>query len=617
MKRTTLRYLLVIIIVIITAFILQYLKVINFIPRAFWISTITRQEMTERQTRFISSDTLPEEYDRVFIVYEGSRTHERNSYYHLAQTFRNAHIHHEDYDVLTDDIGEMLEGIPPGSHIILANEISEQLSDEEIALLEQLVYEGAQLSIVVRSYDARLGKVAGFSGIASYIETTGINFEEPIFPGLDETVTNPKAFHSSSLELSLSEGTEVLLTSDEGIPLAWKHPHGSGSVFYANTTIFQDKKNRGLLLQYLLDNADYGLATVFNKKIMNIDDFPAPLPAGRDADIYAEYHRDIIKFYKDIWWPDMRDLAAKYDLAYTGLIIGTYNDDTTPPFKELTEGDLENIEFFARKLDEIDGELGIHGYNHNSLITEGLIDFEDYNYNPWASKEDMAEALTYLRSEIEALVGEIEFRTYVPPSNLANRLSEEAVLAAFPELKVFGGLYTGSQNEKETLIQEFGPNPYLDGVYDFPRFSSGYLNENEMWSIYSAIAELGVFNHFIHPDDLLDPERSLNNSWEVLFKSLSETFAELTDRFPYLEAVTDYEAYLDYLNYEKMDIFSRKEGSTIDIWVEDAPLPTYAYLRVDAPIVDTDGITLHSLDRDGLYLIEIRKPESSVTLFSK
>ncbi len=615
MRKNAVRYLLVIIIVILTGITLQFLKVFNFVPEAFWVSSSQRSDMQERQSQMISAEEFPEIYDTYVVFYDGDAHHNSNTYYHLTQIFRNAHIKYEAHDINSADTSAVLASIDSHDHIVFTNEISNMFSDEQIKTIERLVETGTYLSIMLRTFDARLAELAGFSDLKEFTETLGVNLMKPLFPGIDEIRVNPKAFPSSSLKLNVDEDCVVLLESDERLPLLWSHQYGKGSVLYANTTIFQDKSNRGIFLQYLLDHSSYGVSTVFNKKIFNIDDFPAPIPLGTDAKIFTEYHRDINKFFKDIWWSDIRDLGAKYDLIYAGLIIGSYNKDTTPPFEKLAEKDLENISYFARKLDEVGGELGIHGYNHNSLITEGLIDFDYYNYNPWPSAEAMTEALDYLESEMDEIVGKVTYRTYVPPSNMANRLSEEAILAAFPDLKVFAGLYTGSKGEKETLIQEFGENPYFPGVYDLPRFSSGYLYEKKMmWYIYNAIAEIGVFHHFIHPDDVLDPIRSDGMPWSDLLEDFTQILDETFERFPYLEPVTPYVASLDYADYEDLEMYTRKDDSIITIWLKDAPRPTNAYLRVDYPIIDTDGITLHSLDRDGLYFVTITKPVATIEL---
>lgn len=613
---TRLRYALVIIIVLITAMILQYTKVINILPRIFWIEN---ERIGVQQDRPVSSVTIPEFTDSWYIIHTSDKEMKNNVCTHLLEICRNAHIAYETINIEEEGHEGRIAAIPDGATIIIANEITRDLHDDDIQLLEQKVAAGSYLNILIRSYDPRLYELAGFSGLDGFIDTEGLIFDSELFPGLDELEQLPnKVFYSSSMELVRDQDTTPLLSSVDGTPLVWTHRLGEGSVMFCNTTILQDKLNRGLLLQLLLKHSRYQVATIFPKKIFNIDDFPAPLPAGNDPVIFEEYQRDTIKFFKEIWWSDVRDLASRYDLALTGLAIGSYNDDTIPPFEPISETDLETINYFARKLAETRGEIGIHGYNHNSLLLEGQTDFEEFGYNPWPSVESMSEALRYLESELTSRLGKIEYRTYVAPSNLATKESKQAVLDVFEGIRVFAGIYTGSRKIAGSFIQEFGPDPDIPGTYDFPRFSSGYHPDpRTMWSIYNAIAELGVFNHFIHPDDLLDEERSGGLGWSELLKGLEEILSETFERFPFLVPATDHAAYLDYLAYEKMRLYTTLIDDTLHLYLEDAVLPVYAYLRVDEPVIDTEGLRLYGLGREGLYLVELRSPEAQIKLLSR
>ncbi len=613
---TKLRFLLVIIIILFTAFFLQYTKVIDFMPKLFWVNS---QESILNENQLMKTthpEGIPIDYDQYYILYDSNKSDANNIYYHLREIFRNAHIAHTDIDVLEEDLTDKLRSIPMNSRILIANELTESLTDDQLDIIKDHVEKGSYLDILIRSYDERLQEFCGFSSMDGFIDAYGIHFEEPIFPGLDEVSVNPKMLSSSSIKLKLSQKAELLISSiDDDTPLLWRIPYRKGSVLFANTTLFQDKLNRGLLLQYILDHGPYGIATSFNKKIFNIDDFPAPLPFGINPKIFKEYQRNTLKFYHEVWWSDIRDLTVRYDLHLTGMIIGTYNDDTIAPMEPLDPQDLETINYSGRKLNEVNGEFGIHGYNHNSMLLEGETDFDLYNYHPWPSVDDMVEALTYLKSEMYKKFGKIAFHTYVAPSNLASRATKEAVLTAFPEMKIFSGIYTGSKKVKASFIQEFGPDPDFPGTYDFPRFSSGYIHSPDtMWNIYNGIAELGVFNHFIHPDDILDPIRSEGHDWNYLDKGITQILKETTRNFPFLEPATDYEAYLAYLHYENMQLYSKQKDSTIEIWLTNAPLPTMCYLRVDASIIDTDGVTLIPMKRDGLYMIKITKPHAVIKL---
>ncbi len=68
--------------------------------------------------------------------------------------------------------------------------------------------------------------------------------------------------------------------------------------------------------------------------MIHIDDFPSPIPAGRDEKIYEEFSRDIPQFYKEVWWPEMIKISKKFDIKYSGFVIENYNNITSQPFEK-------------------------------------------------------------------------------------------------------------------------------------------------------------------------------------------------------------------------------------------------------------------------------------------
>ncbi|MCF7953127.1 MAG: DUF2194 domain-containing protein, partial [Spirochaetales bacterium] len=407
----------------------------------------------------------------------------------------------------------------------------------------------------------------------------------------------------------VSADADVIGRSSDGLPLIWTVSRGKGQVLYANTSMFQDKVNRGLLLQLINYNADISRSTMINAAIFNIDDFPAPIPLGKNPKIFEDYQRDTIKFYKEIWWSDVRLLLEKYNLKPSGFIIGIYNNETEAPFNEIFDQDRKTISYFGRKLSEAGGVMGIHGYNHNPLALEGEIRFEDYGYSPWSSKEDMTASLEYLKQTIHELFGDVNPKSYVAPSNLISKTGMEAVVEAFPEIEVFAGLYT-SPSEPGLFLQEFGPNPEFEQIYNTPRISSGYINSKEtMWNIFNGIAEFGIFNHYIHPDDLLDPNRSKGMNWQNMKIDFEKMLRSTFRKFPFLRGYNNYEAYLRFKQYDKMQVDTWREvsargGTTYTIAHRNAVMPVFHYFRTSRDITSITGGKLNPLPREGLYVIE-------------
>ncbi|WP_294152182.1 DUF2194 domain-containing protein [uncultured Selenomonas sp.] len=71
----------------------------------------------------------------------------------------------------------------------------------------------------------------------------------------------------------------------------------------------------------------------------------------------------------------MLENAKQHDLKYTGVIIETYGNQVKGPFHELVERTArDNVIIYGRELLRTGGELGLHGYNHQSLAPAGYGD---------------------------------------------------------------------------------------------------------------------------------------------------------------------------------------------------------------------------------------------------
>lgn len=610
------RYIIVISIVIITAILLQYLRIIN-ISEIFGITASQNSEAVPSKALPTGSPVTLAKPDYLYVLYSESDAGNIQIPGHLQNILRNTHIASEFIDVTDADMLSQIESIPSGSKLVLATEQLDQIPGAIVKILEQKVASGSYLTMTLRSFSSVFQDLAGITAKKDFInDILGLSFTKQFFPGLDSIEIPEELIVSSSLEVTLSDDVELLAVSEKGHPLIWTHPWGEGQVLYTNSTLFQDKLNRGLLLQMILQNSDYMAATFLNAKMLNIDDFPGPIPSGFNEAIYKDYQRNIRKFYKEILWPDLRELSARYNLKMTGLLIGTYNSETKPPFSPIPEDYSDLLEYYGRKLAEEQGEIGIHGYNHNALAEEGELLFEQLNYSPWADKAAMTASLNVLKNTLQTIYGDLTFRTYVAPSNLIGAQGKAAVLEVFPDIKIFAGVYNEmEQNIPGFFIQEFGKDPDFPGIYNFPRFSSGYTSTAaNYWAIFNAIAELGVFNHFIHPDDILDPERSQNASWQELIRGLDTTIRDVVKYFPSLEPYTVYELYKKYLTYENLEIKTTRDNNRIIISCSDTSIPVYTYVHVDSIITGIQGAVIIPTGREKLYILKITSPTVTIEI---
>ena len=299
---------------------------------------------------------------------------------------------------------------------------------------------------------------------------------------------------------------------DKKLPLIWEKKYGKGK-FVVDNIGYYDKSMRGFYAASYSLLGDVGVYPVINGSVFYLDDFPSQIPSGNSEYITRDFGCSIRDFYVNIWWPDMMNLADKYDLSYTGLAIVCYDDEidgSTPSSPD--KGTFLN---FGNMLLRQGGEIGYHGYNHQPLCL-GDIDYKDtFDYKTWESKDAMKKAFTKLTDLCDELFPDVSLQIYVPPSNILTKDGRDMLVKEFPQIKTISGIYFYDGNSPFSWTQEFAVSE--DGIVDQPRIISGC--DLAPYMKIAAISELNfhyINSHFTHPDDALDPERGAEDGWVYL-----------------------------------------------------------------------------------------------------
>lgn len=446
----------------------------------------------------------------------------------------------------------------------------------------------------------------GIAKAGGEVQTDGIRIQSDLLLGGKDFKLDGNAYQTAALQLQLKPTAKVHMISQQGIPLIWETKYGQGKYFVYNGTGLADKINRGLLTSLLATSKSVYVYPVVGVKVMFLDDFPAPAPEGDFDEIYQEFKLTTPQFYRQVWWPDILKLGEKYDVKYTGVIIESYNNQVKGPFKP--EKGIEaknNLIVYGRELLKCGGELGIHGYNHQSLAPAGYGQ-EKLGYNAWQSQADMEEALTELKRYVEEFYPAYAIRSYVPPSNVLSPEGKAALQKVFPDLKIFSSLYNGVSSEEKAYYQDFRYNP--DDSVEFPRVSSGYIMEDAMeWEMLNIISAYGIVSHFVHPDEMFYEESS-GITWRQMREGFEALLQELQDNFGWLRACTVSQG-VDYLN-EYFDLDYRIEATEKDwtMYCWGFSKEVYFVLRTDKKIAEASGCDIQQIDEHA-YLLKISKPE--------
>ena len=375
---------------------------------------------------------------------------------------------------------------------------------------------------VIDDYYQRLG----ISEFGVYCTTAGLRFVNAVIPGTAGQKFKAEEFGDVSLTVRLDSSCKTYIeNTDDKTPILWERSLKAGKIVMFNGCNLPTLTYCGVFTGCLGLMEDNLLYPIINASVIFLDDFPAPYVSANDKRIQEAYNRSFPEFLRDIWWPDMISLAKRDDLVYTGVFIMTYQSDTSSNnlYQEISP--LRG--YFGQTLLRNSFELGFHGYNHQPLCPLGYLE-QDPDYKPWYSKSDMEKAVSYT-SNYMTNAFHVKITSYVPPSNELSPEGRDVIAVALPDLKIISGVFDSDRSDAYTEKFEIAK----DGIVEFPRITNGMqLTDSTRFSTLNGLALLGVFSHFIHPDDIISDERGQNESWDTLLKGFEQIVDEAKATMP-------------------------------------------------------------------------------------
>ena len=469
---------------------------------------------------------------------------------------------------------------------------------EQILDLFDAVRDGLNLlAICPISSLSYLNLVAGRMGIVEigyeFYTVEGLRFQSDFMlggEGKDFQIEDP--FESSNTVI-LSNDCTVHLTSadDREIPIIWEYHHGAGTVV-VNTLGYFDKAYRGFYAASYSLLSDVCIYPVINASAFYLDDFPSPVPADKGDYIQRDYNMDTDTFYTNVWWPDVKNLAQKYGIHYTGMVIENYSDENQAPLEG--NRDIQRFRYFGNDLLDMGGEIGFHGYNHMPLVLENF-DYKDEfgSYRQWKSADDIRE-----------------FQVYVPPSNILSDEGRQILAEDFLDIKAVASIYFEGDFE---YTQEFEVAD--DGIIETPRIISGYIIDSYME--IAALSELNmhfVSSHFQHPDDVLDEDRGAALGWETMRDRLNEYMNWLYTAAPEIRNLTGTEIAGAVQRYDSLDVNVERSSGAVHISLANFQDEAWFFVRInEGSVSDVQGGTLTEI-AGNLYLLEAADKDIHIAL---
>ncbi len=438
-------------------------------------------------------------------------------------------------------------------------------------------------------------------------EVVSLEFSSTLMPGAKNMQFSDDVVSGTSLMCELTSEVKVhaIDFESDNAPLIWSVKNENGCVAVCNADLMDSKADRGIISALYSDLYPAFAYTVINAAVYCIDDFPSPAPAGYDDNVLSQYGYTVSDFISNVWLPSMLTISDKYNIPYSTFIIQTYDDNTTGPFNDTTN--RTDAVLNASQILKHGGEIGIHGYNHQPLTLQGYqFDKENEGYVSWNSIQDMLASINAVLNYAQSIVGDAAIQAYIAPSNVISQEALTEMMSLIEDLRVYAGVYIGTPDQ---FVQEF--EVLNNGTVFFPRLTADMqMEDSEWWLQINELAYHYVESNFIHPDDILDEERSDGGDFSQMLSAYEKMVSWNTQMALKPSTISQGAAAVQRYAYSSIEQELTEKGMVIR--VRNLVDHVYVMLRTDGrePVVET-GATITKID-EGSYVLDITQEELEI-----
>lgn len=490
------------------------------------------------------------------------------------------------YSLLDLDLRSAWPPLDGFASVVVATDCLDSLNADRALSLRNYVLAGGGLLVACRSWHVELADLFGIARSTKPATALweGLEFVAEFYPGISGLKMGNADWQFSHdayalCQSDLAADCAVLATSSGGNPLAWHHRFGDGKTVFWNTNELSGRSQRGFLLQTLLMTMKFGISAVGGFAMFQIDDYPPALSDVKKEPVNSEYGGiDCTSFFFDIWYEDMMALRQRHNLKYSWYVVMDYDDlDTGEILDENSDEFRERARIRALRFTHLErqaegDEYGFHGYNHVPLTSD-----------LWPDPAILEGKLKLARRLWEEGVPAPLPASWVPTNNWYHPRELAILSRTFPEIEAVCSTYSNGQFGMGEF-RDFGREPWESSLLCLPRETYGYVLDAEMRMLMlSQIASLGMWTHFIHPDDVYDMPSSADaqqylrnpqrRNWKKanaaglagMFEMLDRWLGRVRAHFPWIEFLTAREATARYRDHMANEVKTTLHGDGVEI----------------------------------------------------
>ena len=485
----------------------------------------------------------------------------------------------KDLDIL-EDITIILEFLESGGNVIFARSLE---NDNNFHYIKQKlgIYESGYL------YNAQ-----------------GINLDSGVLLGGYLDISGDW-LTTSSLSVRLNKESNILARAQDGNPLFWEVAVGKGKAIVFNNTFLSEKTGIGIFTAALARAEEAYIYPILNAKVVNLNYFPLDLK-GNDSYMKANYGRNIEGFIRDIWWPDMAQIASAYDLKYTSFFISTLEVNMHESFLD-NNINSKNLSFIGREILRYNGEIASSGYNPIPLVFNKNRDNGSSLY--WEDIRVAERGFVFINEILKTRFQKYAVRSYSPPGGMLSTEGFELVEKTLDDLAVINGLYEGDKNTQFIQDFEVGQN----NIINFPTVSNGFsYSESEYWKLVNTATSLGAISHTLDVREAILIEDGFMD-WKNLGKEFENFAEDIFNDFRWISSRTISQGAEEIKRQDLIKPYIFKSKSEIQVYNDNFIGPMSFILRYEKEAKALKGCNLIKLE-EGFYLVNVMEPIFSIRL---
>ena len=450
--------------------------------------------------------------------------------------------------------------------VVVATEQLELLEETDIML--RFVKNGGSLFLAVRPSPgpilSNLYQPLGLVEMGHFIETTGIQLEQPFFGEEGDTAFSSDTITNSSLSVRLSNNAELFASSSTGIPLLWKALYGKGRFVVFNGTMFASMMDQALFVKGIQQSSENVIMPVVNARVTELSGFPFFVPDGKD--LSPSYtNRD---YYRTVVWPELQRIESKYDLNYTASYLAPEEVALSGSEQSLV---LDELEFYSRELLRMGGEIAVQ---------EAVS----------ATTEQVSKSMENSLLHIQKIMPDYPVRSLVSSSTEANgELMEDVSAMLVP------GVYM-KRIEETTLL---------------PKTINGFdLDDSKRWTLFNEVVSSGFYAHSLHPYRFIEEGNA-----EKQMAAFAGFQQIINSQIPWMRPLTLSKSSDAAYPYISSDLYEEQQGDTLTFsaTAKKENMHSYYYFSTHKSILKTENCEVEKIGED-LYLVAAEELNFSIVL---